>query len=377
MNAIGLIFSNIHDYVIPELTRRRAMASIPFGGRYRMIDFELSNMVNSDITKVGVITNYNYQSLMDHIGTGKDWDLARRSGGIKLLPPFVSAYDSSKSESITTARLELLKGAVNFIERSKEEYVVMTDCDRVCTMDYQKLLDRHIESRADITIVTQRKKVTDEGIGKEILIDADMLGRIEDISEHTAADDGYHNVSMNIFVMKRLHLLNIIRDATAHGLKSFYHDIIAKNLMHSDYYIYNYDGYLATINSLSSFFAANMELLKPEVRAQLFEMPYHPVYTKVRSSAPTKYRAGAMVSNSLIADGWVIEGSVENSIIFRGVNVARGTVIKNSIVMQDSIIGKDVVLNCVIADKNTVIRDGRKLSGHETLPFFIDKGVII
>ena len=377
MNAIGLIFSNIHDYVIPELTRRRAMASIPFGGRYRMIDFELSNMVNSDITKVGVITNYNYQSLMDHIGTGKDWDLARRSGGIKLLPPFVSAYDSSKSESITTARLELLKGAVNFIERSKEEYVVMTDCDRVCTMDYQKLLDRHIESRADITIVTQRKKVTDEGIGKEILIDADMLGRIEDISEHTAADDGYHNVSMNIFVMKRLHLLNIIRDATAHGLKSFYHDIIAKNLMHSDYYIYNYDGYLATINSLSSFFAANMELLKPEVRAQLFEMPYHPVYTKVRSSAPTKYRAGAMVSNSLIADGCVIEGTVENSIIFRGVNVARGTVIKNSIVMQDSIIGKDVVLNCVIADKNTVIRDGRKLSGHETLPFFIDKGVII
>lgn len=377
MNAIGLIFSNIHDYVIPELTRRRAMASIPFGGRYRMIDFELSNMVNSDITKVGVITNYNYQSLMDHIGTGKDWDLARRSGGIKLLPPFVSAYDSAKSESITTARLELLKGAVNFIERSTEEYVVMTDCDRVCTIDYQKLIDRHIESRADITIVTHRKKVTDEGIGKEILIDADMLGRIEDISEHTAADDGYHNVSMNIFVMKRLYLLNIIRDATAHGLKSFYHDIVAKNLMHSDYYIYNYEGYLATVNSLPSFFAANMELLKPEVRAQLFETPYHPVYTKVRSSAPTKYRAGAIVSNSLIADGCIIEGTVENSIIFRGVNVARGTVIKNSIVMQDSIIGKDVSLNCVIADKNTVIRDGRKLSGHETLPFFIDKGVII
>ncbi len=377
MNAIGLIFSNIHDYVVPELTRRRAIASIPFGGRYRMIDFELSNMVNSDITKVGVITNYNYQSLMDHIGTGKDWDLARRSGGIKLLPPFITAYDASKSESLHTARLELLKGALNFIERSKEEYVVMTDCDRVCTIDYQKLLDRHIESRADITIVTHRKKVCDDGIGKEILIDADMLGKIEDISEHTAADDGYHNVSMNIFVMKRLYLLNIIRDAMAHGYKSFYHDIIAKNIMHSEYYIYNFDGYTATVNSLASFFEANMDLLKAEVRAELFETPYHPVYTKVRSSAPTKYRAGAMVSNSLIADGCVIEGTVENSIIFRGVTVARGTVIKNSIVMQDSIIGKDVVLNCVIADKNTVIRDGRKLSGHETLPFFIDKGVII
>lgn len=377
MNAIGLIFSNIHDYVIPELSRRRAIASIPFGGRYRMIDFELSNMVNSDITKVGVITNYNYQSLMDHIGTGKDWDLARRSGGIKLLPPYINAYDPAKGEALYTSRLELLKGAMSFIERSKEEYVVMTDCDRVCTMDYQKLLDKHIESRADITIVTHRKKVTEEGIGKEILIDADMLGRIEDISEHTAADDGYHNVSMNIFVMKRLYLLNIIRDAIAHGYKSFYHDIVGKNLLHAEYYIYNFDGYSTTINSLASFFNCNMDLLKPEVRAQLFEMPYHPVYTKVRSSAPTKYLEGAMVNNSLIADGCIIEGKVENSIIFRGVHIARGTTVKNSIIMQDGIIGKNVTLNCVIADKNAVVRDGRMLSGHETLPFFIDKGVTI
>ena len=377
MNAIGLIFSNIHDYVIPELSRRRAIASIPFGGRYRMIDFELSNMVNSDITKVGVITNYNYQSLMDHIGTGKDWDLARRSGGIKILPPFITAYDSAKGEAFNTSRLELLKGALSFIERSKEEYVVMTDCDRVYTLDYQKLLDRHIESRADITIVTHRKKVTDDGIGKEILIDADMIGRIDDISEHTAADEGYHNVSMNIFVLKRTYLLSIIRDSIAHGYKSFYHDIIAKNLMHSDYYIYNFDGYSMTINSLSSFFSSNMDLLKPDVRAQLFEMPYHPVYTKVRSSAPTKYLEGAMVSNSLIADGCIIEGKVENSIIFRGVHIARGATVKNSILMQDTIVSKDVSLNCVITDKNAVIRDGRTLSGHETLPFFIDKGVII
>ena len=377
MNAIGLIFSNIHDYAIPELTRRRAIASIPVGGRYRMIDFVLSNMVNSDITKVGVITNYNYQSLMDHIGTGKDWDLARRSGGIKMLPPFVAAYDASKGESLHTARLELLKGAANFIERSTEEYIVMTDCDRVCTMDYQKLLDRHIETRADITIVTHRKKVDDEGIGKEILIDADMLGHIEDISEHTAADDGYHNVSMNIFVMKRSMLLNIIRDATAHGYISFYHDIIGKNIRNYDYYIYNYEGYSATVNSMASFYQCNMDLLKPEIRAQLFEIPYHPVYTKVRSSAPTKYIGDAKVQNSLIADGCIIEGEVENSIIFRGVHVAKGAVIKNSIIMQDSIISKNASLNCVIADKNTVIREGRTLSGHETLPFFIDKGVTI
>ena len=377
MNAIGLIFSNIHDYVIPELTRRRAIASIPFGGRYRLIDFELSNMVNSDITKVGVITNYNYQSLMDHIGTGKDWDLARRSGGIKILPPFITTYDTAKIDLLSTSRLELLKGTVNFLERSKEEYVVMTDCDRICTLDYQKLLDRHMESRADITIVTHRKKVTAEGVGKEMLIDADLLGRIDDISEHTAADDGYHNVSMNIFVLKRTYLLNIIRDAIAHGYKSFYHDIIAKNVMHSEFYIYIYDGFCATIDSLASFFATNMALLRPEVRKDLFEVPYHPVYTKVRSSAPTKYLDGAVIQNSLIADGCVIEGTVENSIIFRGVHIAHGTVVRNSILMQDTTVGKNVTLNCVITDKNTVIRDGRTLSGHETMPFFIDKGVII
>ena len=285
--------------------------------------------------------------------------------------------DSSKGEALHTARLELLKGAANFIERSTEEYVVMTDCDRICTMDYQKLLDRHIESRADITIVTHRKKVSDEGIGKEILVDADMLGHIEDISEHTAADDGYHNVSMNIFVLKRAMLLNIIRDATAHGYTSFYHDIIGKNIRNYDFCIYSYEGYSATINSMASFYQCNMDLLKPEVRAQLFEIPYHPVYTKVRSSAPTKYLDGADVKNSLIADGCIIEGTVENSVIFRGVHIAKGAVIKNSIVMQDSIISKNASLNCVIADKNTVIREGRILSGHETLPFFIDKGVII
>lgn len=377
MNAIGIIFSNIHDFVVPELTRRRAIASIPFGGRYRLIDFELSNMVNSDITKVGVITNYNYQSLMDHIGTGKDWDLARRSGGIKLLPPFITAYDSNKNELMYSSRLELLKGALSFIARSSEEYVVLTDCDRICSMDYQKILDRHIESRADITIVTHRKKVSDDGIGKEILVDADMLGRIDDISEHTAADEGYHNVSMNVFVMRRMYLLNIVRDSIAHGYKSFFHDIISKNLLHSDYYIYNFDGYTSTVNSLSAYFACNMDVLRPEVRRQLFEIPYRPVYTKVRSSAPTKYLDGAKIRNCLIADGCIIEGSAENSIIFRGVHIARGSQVKNSILMQDTIIGKDVSLNCVITDKNAVIRDGRVLSGHETMPFYIDKGVIL
>ncbi|MBQ7661493.1 MAG: glucose-1-phosphate adenylyltransferase subunit GlgD [Clostridia bacterium] len=375
MNALGLIFSNIHDTAVPELTRRRAIGSIPFGGRYRLIDFALSNMVNSDINKVGVITNYNYQSLMDHIGTGKDWDLARRSGGLKLLPPYVTAPDAA--DRAFSSRLELLKGAIDFLTRSDEEYVIMTDCDRVCTLDYQKVLDRHITSRADMTIVTKREKVNADGIGKEILIDADMLGRINDISEHTGADEGYHNVSMNIFVMKRAFLLTMIRSAIAHGYRSFYHDIVGKNLMHAEYYIYNFEGYSATVDSLPAYFACNMDILRPEVRRQLFDVPYHAVYTKVRSSAPTKYLDGAVVKNSLIADGCIIEGTVENSILFRDVHIAAGCVVKNSILMQDTILGRDVSLSCVITDKNAVIRDSRVLVGHETLPFYIDKGAIV
>lgn len=375
MNALGLIFSNIHDTAVPELTRRRAIGSIPFGGRYRLIDFALSNMVNSDINKVGVITNYNYQSLMDHIGTGKDWDLARRSGGLKLLPPYVTAPDAA--DRAFSSRLELLKGAIDFLTRSDEEYVIMTDCDRVCTLDYQKVLDRHITSRADMTIVTKREKVNAGGIGKEILIDADMLGRINDISEHSGADEGYHNVSMNIFVMKRAFLLTMIRSAIAHGYRSFYHDIVGKNLMHAEYYIYNFEGYSATVDSLPAYFACNMDILRPEVRRQLFDVPYHAVYTKVRSSAPTKYLDGAVVKNSLIADGCIIEGTVENSIIFRDVHIAAGCVVKNSILMQDTILGRDVSLSCVITDKNAVIRDSRVLVGHETLPFYIDKGAIV
>lgn len=375
MNALGLIFSNIHDTAVPELTRRRAIGSIPFGGRYRLIDFALSNMVNSDINKVGVITNYNYQSLMDHIGTGKDWDLARRSGGLKLLPPYVTSPDAA--DRAFSSRLELLKGAIDFLTRSDEEYVIMTDCDRVCTLDYQKVLDRHITSRADMTIVTKREKVNADGIGKEILIDADMLGRINDISEHSGADEGYHSVSMNIFVMKRAFLLMMIRSAIAHGYRSFYHDIVGKNLMHAEYYIYNFEGYSATVDSLPAYFACNMDILRPEVRRQLFDVPYHAVYTKVRSSAPTKYLDGAVVKNSLIADGCIIEGTVENSIIFRDVHIAAGCVVKNSILMQDTILGRDVSLSCVITDKNVVIRDSRVLVGHETLPFYIDKGAIV
>ena len=154
MNAVGLIFTNIHDNNIPDLTRYRTIASVPYGGRYRLIDFILSSMVNSDITKIGIITHNNYQSLLDHLGTGKDWDLARREGGIKILPPYITSFENAASAKYYASRLEALMGAVNFISRCNEDYIIMSDCDLICNIDLQKVLEYHIEKGADITFVT-------------------------------------------------------------------------------------------------------------------------------------------------------------------------------------------------------------------------------
>lgn len=176
MNAMGLIFSNIHDRDIPELTQERTMGSIPFAGRYRLVDFCLSNMVNSGITKVGVITKSNYQSLMDHLGSGKDWDLARRKGGLHILPPF-----GLKENVLYNTRLEALRGAQNFLKMSDEEFVVLADCDTVCSMNYEEFIREHIEKRADVTLVYVKKEYDPQKAHNEMVLEIDDSGRVTDI----------------------------------------------------------------------------------------------------------------------------------------------------------------------------------------------------
>ncbi len=380
MTAAGIVFSNIHDDSIPELTNMRTMASVPFGGRYRLIDFALSNMVNSGISKVGVITHYNYQSLLDHIGTGKDWDLARRAGGIKILPPFITAYDA-KGQGLYTTRLEALLGVTNFISRCTEDVIVLCDCDTICNIDLSDVLAAHEESGAEVTMVTKRVANDDIDMltSRHSVVNADETGAILDIFEYAGEeiDEDGVNVSTNIMVINRTFLANALHDAAAHGYTSFFRDVIAKNIGKARQYIYRYDGYYAVISSLAGYFSCSMQLLQKDVRRALFEADNRPIYTKVRNSAPTAYHEGSSVKNSLVADGCVIEGVVENSIIFRGVKVGRGTVVKNSILLQDTEVGENVVLNCTITDKNAVIRDGRMLSGHSSLPFFVGKNKMV
>lgn len=377
MTAAGLIFSNIHDQCIPEMTRIRTMASIPFGCRYRLVDFALSNMVNSNITNVGIITHYNYQSLMDHVGNGKDWDLARRSGGIKILPPFFAAYENAGAGKIYENRLEALMGAVSFINRCGADYIVLSDCDAILNIDLSAVIEDHIASGAYLTIVTKKLSAGKYRFETPVsVLKVDAENRITDL-EDRCPERGNVIISTNIMVVKRTDLQDIVTEALARGQKSFHKDVIAKNLKKKVIRAYPFEGWYAQITSMASYFEYSMDLLKEEPRCDLFHNADRHIYTKIRNSAPTKYSSDASVKNSLVADGCVIEGTVENSILFRNVHVGKGTVVKNCILLQDTYVGSNAQLSCVVTDKNVVIKDDRSLSGHETMPFFIGKGQMV
>ncbi|MBQ4243307.1 MAG: glucose-1-phosphate adenylyltransferase subunit GlgD [Clostridia bacterium] len=377
-SAAGFIFSNIHDGNIAELTKLRTIASVPFGCRYRFIDFALSNMVNSDIYNVNVITQHNYHSLMDHIGSGKDWDLARRSGGVKILPPNITAYAGSSGHMGYASRLEALKSTYYSLSRVSEDYIILSDCDVICNIDLNDILKYHISKDADMTFAVKKMEMTRETARNNTIYYSDADGRITDVLAYPQNFEGEADICLNIIVAKTGYLQQAVLDAIAHNYTSLNRDIIAKNFSHDNFRVYRYDGIFGVISSLADYFEMSMKLISsPEVRDQLFNVRNRPVYTKVRNSVPTYYAANSKVNDSLIADGCDIHGTVENSILFRGVKVGKGAVVKNSILMQDTIVGSNASLNCVISDKNTVIRDGRVLSGAEEAPYYIVKGKMI
>ena len=367
-NIFGLIFSNAYDESVNELTGIRTMGSVPFASRYRLIDFTLSNMVNAGIEKVGVLTKSNYQSLMDHVGTGKPWDLSRKNDGLFILPPFSTTEVGGNNDKLSS-----LKGVLGFIARSKEEYVLLSDCNTVINLDIEELMDNHIENNADITIVYKNGKKPNL---KDIMtFDIGYYGRIEkiNIDVDSKADENY---SLNIILMKKALLEKLINDAISNNYKSFGRDIIQRNVENLNIYGFEAKGYAATIESLESYFKVNMELLDMANADDLFNRE-RPVYTKVRDDMPAIYGIGSDVKNSLVADGCIIEGTVENSILFRGVRVEKGAVVKNSIIMQDGMISKNTSVNYVIADKSVVITPNKTLSGAENYQLYIGKEIVI
>ncbi len=366
-STVGVIFSSINDENVPELTRVRSKGSIPYGGRYRLVDFALSNMVNSGITTVGIITRNNYQSLMDHLGTGKEWDLARKEGGLILLPPY-----SDESEILYKNRLEALKGATAFLKKCKEEFVVLADSDAVYKLDYSKVIANHVENNADITLVYYEQDR--KGANSYMVLTTEGDGKVKTIDVN-APSNGVNKHYINVFVARTSFLLNLIQTAIARGYTSFSRDIIIPELKAGKLYAYKLDGYYQDIDSLNSFFKANMDLLDKNIRGEIFGD--RDVYTKVNDAPPAKFTETAKVSNSLIHDGCLIEGTVENCVLFRNVKIGKGTVIKNSIIMSESIIGEDCNISYVISDKDSSVGDGKTLAGCEQQPYFIGKGMRI
>ncbi|MCH5160744.1 MAG: glucose-1-phosphate adenylyltransferase subunit GlgD [Clostridiales bacterium] len=369
MKTLGIIFGNLHDKDIGELTAVRSLASVPFGGRFRLIDFVLSNMVNSGISKVGVITKNNYQSLMDHVGSGKHWDLSRKNGGLIILPPY-----GGGDKDLYSHRLGAIKNIEPFIRHCDEDYVVFSDCDNVCNINLSNVIASHIDNHADITLVTRKKNLTNKK--PRTIVDVNGDGKVVGVI-NTSKASGENIVFANIFVTNRKFLLNMLDTSTELGYASFTNDILAKGCNQYNIYAYMQDGYFANIDSLSNYYKHSLELLNKDIRDELFYRDGANIYTKVRDSAPARVGSAAVIHNSLIADGCDIQGEVSNSILFRGVKIAKGAKITNSIIFQDAVIGENSSLNCVVADKLVTVLDGRTLSGHETHPYFISKHAVI
>lgn len=368
-NIVGIIYSSMYDECLSEMTGLRTMGSVPFAGRYRLIDFALSNMVNSGIEKVGVVTKSNYQSLMDHLGTGKPWDLSRKTEGMFILPPFSSAGNNG----IYNGRVETLKGIMGFIGRSTEEYILFSDCNTVLNLDVNELMKFHVNNNSDITVVYKNGKRPN--LDNTMTFDVKNNGRIVKVAI-SPENDGDVDYSMNIVLMKKALLERLVKDAVSMNHEFFERDIIQANIEKLRIYGFRVDGYAKTIDNMKSYFNANMDLLNIEHCDQLF-CAENPVYTKVRDDMPAIYGLGSTVKNSLVASGCVIDGHVENSILFRGVRVEKGAVVKNSILMQESFVASGSSLNYTVTDKTVVITPNKILSGAANYPMYIGKGIVI
>ena len=369
-DTLGIIFANMHENSVREMTQERSMASLPFGGRYRLVDFALSSMVHAGISQVGVVTKSNYQSLVDHIGTGRDWDLARRRG-ISILSPY--SYTSSEGNMAYHGRIEALYAVRDFIEHSTCELVLFADTDHVCSPDIADIIDRHIRTGADVTMVCRDPDPDPENVSNVISVRCEEDGTVNDIMINRY-DENYLQ-SMNIVVVGRLKLLELIEEAHAHAKTFFERDILLANLDSLKVMAYRYTDYVRRITGLKSYYKISLELTDPETTSELFGK--QTIYTKIHDSPPVRYSIGCDVKNSFVADGCTIEGTVENCILFRDVFIEKGAVVKNSVIMQNTHVCSGADLECVVTDKDVTVTEGKKLAGDPEYPLYIKKKSVV
>ena len=371
-NALGILFPNSYDFLVPDLVGERLMASIPFASRYRLVDFILSSMVNCGIDNISVIVRKNYHSLMDHLGSGREWDLTRKNGGLNLVPPF-----AEKTVKIYNGRVEALASILDFLKEQKERYVVMADTNLAVNFDFKALINAHMESGADVTIAYQESELPKsfmeaQNIGTSFYYTLGIEDGHVTKMKINACDAGIQNFSMNIYIMDRELLIDQINTAFVRGYVYFERDILAPQLNRLDVRAYRYDGYVARISSMKSYFDENMKMLDDANVSALFS-GRNPIYTKIRDDHPARYINGSKAANIMAADGCVVEGEVENSILFRGVRIGKGAKVKNCVLMQDTVVEAGEEMEYVVTDKNVTITAGKRLKGVDTFPVYVAK----
>ena len=370
METMGIIFSNIYDSKMGDLTWERTSGSIPFGGRYRQIDFVLSNMSNSGIRNIGIITKYNYQSLMDHLANCEDWDL-HLGENVRFLPPYATGHTGAYR-----GKLEALQTALPVLERSDSEYVIMSDTMVLCAIDFSKVVDAHIASGCDLTVVAKAGRA-DGRRSQPLALKVNESGQVVDLAVDYCAPEDYL-VGMSMFVMERKKLLAVIQELVPHGKCHFERDFVLPQYNEGklSVNVYSFQNVALFNENMAEYYANNLKLLDQDVRHSLFRSEM-PIYTKVRDSGPTLFGETGEAPDCLVADGCHIFGYASDSVIFREVELDEDAEVISSVLMQGSKVGARSQLKYVILDKNVTVRPDTKLQGTPEHPLYISKGVTV
>ena len=367
MRAIGIILAGGNSKRMRELSNKRAISAMPIAGSYRSIDFALSNMSNSHVQNVAVFTQYNSRSLNEHLSSSKWWDFGRKQGGLYIFPPTITAEHNDWYRGTADALYQNL----TFLKNSHEPYVVIASGDCVYKLDYAKVLEYHIEKKADITVVC-KDMGPEEDITRFGVVKTNADGRITDFQEKPMVAES-NTISCGIYVVRRRQLIELIERCAQEDRYDFVNDILVRYRNLKRIYAYKMDSYWSNIASVESYYKTNMDFLKPEVRDYFFRQ-YPEIYTKVGDMPPAKYNPGASVKNSLVASGSIINGVVENSVLFRQAYIGNNCVIKNSIILNDVYIGDNTVIeNCIVESRDTIRANTTYIGTPDNVKIVIEK----